>query len=220
MPPAVMRWYRDFPTEGAGAVLHLSRPADCAASDPVPARALGQADVRPARRLTTATTPRRPLTRPARPCRSRSSTGWADRLSGAAEHVRCAQSAGHAMVLEGRLRQVAARRGDRRHMSPRRRKRRASFSLMHLYPIDGAVHRGRQGRHGMGRARRDVVDGDRRDRSRSGEGGRTDELGNGLLGGGASLQSRRRLPQLHDGRRGRGAGQGEPTATTIRASRR
>ena len=45
------------------------------------------------------------------------------------------------------------------------------LSLMHLYPIDGAVQRVARGRYGLELPRRHLVDGDRRDRPRSGERG-------------------------------------------------
>ena len=38
----------------------------------------------------------------------------------------------------------------------------SELSLMHLYPIDGAVRRVPEGRDGVERTRRDVVDGHRR----------------------------------------------------------
>ena len=53
----------------------------------------------------------------------------------------------------------------------------SELSLMHLYPIDGAVHRVRQGRDGLELPRRDLVDGDRRHRSGSREGGRPQGTG-------------------------------------------
>ena len=52
------------------------------------------------------------------------------------------------------------------------RKRRASCRLMHLYPIDGAVRRVGKDDDRLEHARRDLVDGHRRHRSRSAEGGR------------------------------------------------
>ncbi len=85
----------------------------------------------------------------------------------------------------------------------------SEVSCMHLYPIDGAVHRQEEGRDGLELPRCDLVDGDRRSRSRSGQGAGLEEMGARLLGGGPSVRSRRRLPELHDGRRGRGAPQGD-----------
>ena len=62
----------------------------------------------------------------------------------------------------------------------------------------------REGRHGVERARRVVVDGDRGDRSRSEERRGAEDLGPRLLEGGPPVQHGGRLRQLHDGRRGRG----------------
>ena len=55
----------------------------------------------------------------------------------------------------------------------------------------------------------DLVDGDRRRRSGSCQSVGAQAVGAGLLGGRASLQSQRRLPELHDGRRGRSTPQGD-----------
>ena len=82
------------------------------------------------------------------------------------------------------------------------------LSGMHLYPVDGAVHRRKKDAAAWGY--RDAawsmvifgVD------PGSGEGAGAQAMGAGLLEGGPSVQSRRRLRELHDGRRGRGAGQG------------
>ena len=102
--------------ERAGRFLHLSRAADRAARRSVPAGALGQEDVRAAGLRTTAT---RRAKRPSTPSARRSPKpiiDWAGPMPypGVARHVRRAQSAGPAMVLEGRFRQDAARRRDRR----------------------------------------------------------------------------------------------------------
>ena len=91
---------------------------------------------------------------------------------------------------------------------------------MHLYPIDGAVRRVAQGRDGLGRPRRDLVDGHRRRSTRTRsrpEALKT--LGPRLLGRRAPVQPRRRLRQLHDGRRRRGARPGE-LRRQLRAARR
>ena len=82
------------------------------------------------------------------------------------------------------------------------------LSGMHLYPIDGAVHRRTKDSAAWGY--RDAtwsmvifgVDPD------PGNGPGPQAMGAGLLEGRPSVQSRRRLRQLHDGRRGRGARQG------------
>ncbi len=42
----------------------------------------------------------------------------------------------------------------------------SELSLMHLYPIDGAVHRVSAGDYGLELPRREMVDGDRRNRRR------------------------------------------------------
>ena len=71
-----------------------------------------------------------------------------------------------------------------------------AFCLMHLYPIDGAVSAGRQGRDAVERARRVVLDGDRRHQPRS-EGRRgAQALGPGLLEGRPPVQHGGRLRQL------------------------
>ena len=82
-------------------------------------------------------------------------------------------------------------------------------SAMHLYPIDGAVHRRKQ----------DATAWNCRDATWSmvivgvdsdpNEGPGPQEMGAGLLGGGPSVRSRWRIPEFHDGRRGRGAPEGD-----------
>ena len=62
----------------------------------------------------------------------------------AAEHVRRALSAGPAVVLEGRLRQRAERRGHRAATSSTAPTMPTMHSTMHLYPIDGARRRVKQ----------------------------------------------------------------------------
>ena len=78
----------------------------------------------------------------------------------------------------------------------------SELSLMHLYPIDGAAQRRakdatawhcRDATWSMVIAGIDPDPGQRRRHRR---------LGARLLAGGAPVQPRRRLPQLHDGRRG------------------
>lgn len=78
----------------------------------------------------------------------------------------------------------------------------SELSLMHLYPIDGAVQR--VGKADTAWSARDatwsmVV---ARDRCRSQEGGGVETMGPELLGSSASFQPRWRLRELHDGRRG------------------
>ncbi len=58
----------------------------------------------------------------------------------------------------------------------------STLSLVHLYPIDGAVRRVRQERHRLEHPRRDLVDGHRRYRSQSTKGGRNHALDQRLLG--------------------------------------
>ena len=77
----------------------------------------------------------------------------------------------------------------------------SELSLMHLYPIDGAVHEVAAARDGLELPRRDLVDGHRGHRSGAGEGGRGVGVGQELLGGRAPLHARRRLRELHDGGR-------------------
>ena len=67
-------------------------------------------------------------------------------------------------------------------------RRRRDFCLMHLYPIDGAVRRVAKDATAWQRARRDVVDGDRRHRSRSEERGGAEDLGPRLLEGRPPVQ--------------------------------
>ena len=61
----------------------------------------------------------------------------------------------------------------------------SDFSLMHLYPIDGAVRRVAKDATAWQRARRVMVDGHRRNRSRSEEGRCAEGVGTRLLEGGA-----------------------------------
>ena len=65
----------------------------------------------------------------------------------------------------------------------------SELSLMHLYPIDGAVHRVGKDETGLECKGRDLVDGHRQDRSESPEGGGAAAVGQGLLGS-RSLRSR------------------------------
>ena len=67
----------------------------------------------------------------------------------------------------------------------------------------------REGRDGVERARCDLVDGHRGDRSGPEEGGRAEGLGTRLLEGGPPVQPRGRLRQLHDGRRSGGPRAGD-----------
>ena len=82
------------------------------------------------------------------------------------------------------------------------------LSAMHLYPIDGAVHRQKKDATAWGyrdAAWSMVIFGVDPDPAKAPG---AQAMGAGLLGGGPSVQSARRLCELHDGRRGRGAGQG------------
>ena len=82
------------------------------------------------------------------------------------------------------------------------------LSGMHLYPVDGAVHRQKKDATAWGyrdAAWSMVI---YRGRSGSGQGAGAQAMGAGLLDGRPSVQSARRLCELHDGRRGRGPGQG------------
>ena len=58
----------------------------------------------------------------------------------------------------------------------------SAVSAMHLYPIDGAVHRQKQGRDRLELPRRDLVDGHRRSRSRSEQGAGPEEMGARTIG--------------------------------------
>ena len=77
----------------------------------------------------------------------------------------------------------------------------STFSLMHLYPIDGAVHRTAR-RHGLGCARCDVVDGYRRHRPEPGESSRAEGMGDRLLGRGSSVRPRGAYPNFMMGDEG------------------
>ena len=85
----------------------------------------------------------------------------------------------------------------------------SELCLMHLYPIDGAVRR--VGKDATAWSARDAtwsmviagID------SNPQQAGALTRWGRGLLGCGAPVQPRRRLRQLHDGRRRRGARAGE-----------
>ena len=85
----------------------------------------------------------------------------------------------------------------------------SELSLMHLYPIDGAVRRVPKDATRVERTRRHVVDGHRRHRRRPETGRGLEDVGARLLDGDSPLQPRRGVRQLHDGRRGPGAHPGE-----------
>jgi FAD/FMN-containing dehydrogenase len=105
---------------------------------------------------------------------------------------------GAAMVLERRLRQIAARRRDR---CPYRAGIQGANRRMPDASLPDRRRRARQGkgRHCLELPRRDLVDGDRRDRPRRQPGLGAEEVGKGLLAGYPSLRSRWRLSELHDG---------------------
>ena len=84
----------------------------------------------------------------------------------------------------------------------------SELSLMHLYPIDGAVHRVGSGDTAWSCRDATWSMGHRRDRSEPAESGPDNALDQSLLGSGAPVQPRRRVPEFYDGRRGRGARQG------------
>ena len=89
---------------------------------------------------------------------------------------------GAAVVLEGRLRERRCRTRRSRLTSRRPGRRPSDLCLMHLYPIDGAVHRVAKRCDGVECARREMVDGDRRNRSRSEEGGCAEDVGPRAIG--------------------------------------
>ena len=106
----------------------LRRAEDGAVDGPVPAGALGQAGLRGDLLLQRPGRGRREGDGAAAraSCRRRSSTGWARCRSRPCRACSTGSSRRAAMVLEGRLREVAARRGDRGAYRRRRRRRRAS----------------------------------------------------------------------------------------------
>ena len=85
----------------------------------------------------------------------------------------------------------------------------SELSLMHLYPIDGAIHRVGKDETAWNCRDATLVDGHCRDRPEPTEGRARDSLDQSLLGGRAPVRSRRRLSELHDGRRGRCKAQGD-----------
>ena len=102
---AVMRWYREFQRTRAGAVLQSSsacRP--CRPADPFPREHWNKRCASCSSPTTARHGRGRGRRRPRRPPEAAHRLGGADRLSGAAEHVRRAESAGDAMVLERRFR--------------------------------------------------------------------------------------------------------------------
>ncbi len=106
-----------------------------------------------------------------------------------------------AVVLEGRLREIAARR------SHRHAHRAGGCGTERLLADAPLPHRRRRPArreqcHRVEHARRDVQHGDRRHRFGSEECRCAEEVGARILEGRASLQSRRRVRELHDGRRG------------------
>ncbi len=136
----VMRWYRDFilaaPETLNGFFAYLTVPPvdpsrRAARPEGVRRRLVlhgraggGRCRLQAGRRIRAAADARRP----------------ADAVPGAAGGLRRLVPARRPMVLAGRLRQPAERRGDRR--APALRPRDADpQSTMHLYPIDGAAHR-------------------------------------------------------------------------------
>ena len=117
-------------------------------------------------------------------------------------------SEGPAMVLERRFRKDIAGRGDRRPPRPGGQAAEPGFR-------DAPLSDRRRGSSAKKRCdrlelpRRHLVDGHSGRRCRSGEGPVLEAVGAGLLGSGPSVRSRRRLSELHDGRRGRGAPEGD-----------
>ncbi len=103
--------------------------------------------------------------------------------------------------LEGRLREVAAGRGDRHACRAGGQRPERAVAHAPLPDRRGGPPR-RKGRHGLERARRNLVDGHRRDRLRSAAHRRVEELGARVLESRAPLQPRWGLRQFHDGRRG------------------
>ena len=140
-------------------------------------------------------------------------------VSGDAGPVRPVLPEGAAVVLEGRLREAELPDEAIDVYIAQSAKAPSELSLMHLYPIDGAVRRVGKDATAWGAATppgrwsSPAID------SEPAAGRGADALGPRLLGGGAPVQSRRRLRQLHDGRRGRGARQGE-LRRQLRAARR
>ena len=65
---------------------------------------------------------------------------WTDAFPGVAESVRSIVAEGAAMVLERRFRQKLPDEAIDAHLE-HAAKAPSELSLMHLYPIDGAVHR-------------------------------------------------------------------------------
>ena len=138
----VLRWYREFITDAPGRSQRLLRLPDRAAGAALPGGALEPEDVRRGlvlhrRHDRGGASSRRSAPSSAR----RRSTGSARSRTRRSEHVRRALSGGRAVVLEGRLRQRADRRGDRPARRVRPSSCRPGKSTMHLYPINGAAGR-------------------------------------------------------------------------------
>ena len=198
----IMAAYRDFLPDRPGGARHLRRPEDGALDGPVSARGLGQARLRDHRQLQRLRGGRQEGARAAARQAARALLQLDEHhaLPGDAGAVRPVLPEGAAVVLEGRLRDGPAPTRRSTVYIAESAKAPSELCLMHLYPIDGAVHRVGSDETAWGSAGREVVDGDRRDQLQPAAGRGADALGPRLLGCGAQVQSGRRLRQLHDGR--------------------
>ena len=180
----IMRRYRDFLPGAPEELCVFLGLKTVPSTRPFPRGALGQADV-----------PADDLLRRRRGGRA-GGAGAADRgaaraavrlarhdaLSGGAEHVRRA-AAERACSGTGAATSSATCPTPRStRISPQAAKAPTELSLMHLYPIDGAVRRRGAGRHRLELPRRHLVDGDRRHRPRPGQRGGDHATGRAATG--------------------------------------
>jgi hypothetical protein len=133
-----------------------------------------------------------------RPPRAMVQLGGNDAISRAAEHVRQAPSKRNAVVLARQFRRGVIGCGDRGSSSaggadPERAVAEAPLPDRRRRPS------GRERGYGVELPQRHVVDGHRRHRPGPAKGRPDNSLDEGPLGSRAPLQSRRRVPELHDG---------------------
>ena len=132
-----------FPARRAGGARRLRRPEDGSAGRAIPRRASGQAGLRHHRLLQRPGGGGRGRHGAAAEGAARAALQLDERnaVSRAAIHVRPVPAEGHAMVLERRLRRTNSTDEAIDAHIAQARQTPSALSLMHLYPIDGAVHR-------------------------------------------------------------------------------
>ena len=192
-PPAIMRWYRDFQASAPEEFYVFLGLQTVPPGDPFPKEHWGKKIVRAPRLAITGQRPRRdrPSTRCAPSCRSRSSTGAA--RCPIRPCRRCSTRfypKGLQWYWKGDFVKALPDDAIDAHIE-HAAKVPSAISAMHLYPIDGAVHRAEQmttprGTAAMppGRWSSSGIDPD------PAKAPAPQEMGEGLLGGGPSARSR------------------------------